>query len=101
MTNGFCTAYADVDGGCAQSAACKNMLNCNAGTATCQPGYSLDGGACSGGNTGTLCAEGFCGQAAVTTCTGLLANGAACNSFAQCQSYACVGNVCAAACWKP
>ncbi len=98
-TGSVCRPFSDVGGACAAPADCKNMLNCNNGV--CQPGYSLDGGACSGGSNGTLCAEGFCGQAAVTTCTPLLANGQPCNVASQCQSYACIGNVCAAACWKP
>ncbi len=96
-----CVPFTDVDGGCSNSFFCKNMLNCNPATNACEPGFSLDGGACSGGQNGTLCAEGFCGQGAVTTCSPLLANGQPCNQFSQCQSYACVGNVCAMACWKP
>ena len=93
-----CTPFADVDGGCAQSATCKNMLNCTQG-GTCQAGYSLDGGACSGT---ILCAEGFCGQTAVPTCAPLQPNGAACSKFSECSSYSCgPNNTCAMACWKP
>ncbi len=100
-SGGTCTAFLDVDAGCTSSDACKNQLNCNTGTSTCQPGLAVVGGACSGGNNGIACAEGFCGQAAVTVCTALLADGQVCNNFAQCQSYSCVAGTCAKACWKP
>lgn len=101
----ICTPFQDLDGGCGNnSSVCKNLLNCNQTTNTCQPGTSmLDGGCSGGGGPGAIaCAEGFCTGGSTSVCAALIADGLPCmNSNAQCQSYSCVNNVCAAACWKP
>ncbi len=100
----ICVPFQDVDGGCGNnSTVCKNLLSCSGATNTCQPGTSLIGGACTtGGNTNIPCAQGFCSGGGNSVCTALIADGQPCmNSNAQCQSFACVNNVCAAACWKP